>query len=417
MMNQQPQSRHGAGVAGTLLLSLLFLLSLLLLMPAGCCCALAPEQWSQERIYAAEVHTVNPELEGKLVKLKIAEIHSDAEVEDALFGIRGQFLTLSRDVFDFGREAEGTEFICGKEVDVLLSEGMMDGIRTSSFSPPSMRSGAFTLLHAGRLLSQDRDAPLLPLPPREQWPEVLRQKGEVPEPGVIFWRKSERPGDLFAHVRFRALRPGVLPCPLYVVARQRGNTLDLNDAHAGWLLQEDFDDTRDIGDMDGYDGLGLSLAFLSALVCTPLGWALLTLYIRLHRELSARGGWTRTSLALAMSVLFLLIVYPAWRLMIMLPVSPMVLFLLLPPLHMMCLRRSLPRFSARSTALLYLPSIILSLGAVMPYAFRWELRLPLAVLSALSSLVVAYLTRRRTLNPDTEKTEHPIQNMREADEQ
>lgn len=397
-INQQPHTEQGTRVAGTLLLAMLFLLILLLMMPAGCCCALAPEQWSQERIYAAEVNTVNPNLEGKLVKLKITEIHSDAEVEDALFGIRGRFLALSRDVVDSDREGEGTEFICGKEVDVLLSEGMMDGIRTARFSPAIMSSGAFTLLHVGCFLEPDRDAPLLPLPPREQWPDVLRQKGKVPEPGIILWRKSERPGDLFAHVRFRVLRPGVLSYPLYVVARQRGNTLDLNDTHAGWLLVEDFDDTRDIGDMDGYDGLGLSLAFMAAVVCTPLGWALLTLFIRLHREQTAMGGASRKSLMLAVMVLFLLFFYPTWRLMMTLPISPMVLFLLLLLLHMLCLRRCRPRFSARCTALLYLPSIIFSLGAVMPYAFRWELRLPLAVLSVLSSLIVVYLTCRRVLS-------------------
>ena len=105
-INQQPQTEQGTRVAGTLLLAMPFLLILLLMMPAGCCCALAPEQWSQERIYAAEVNTVNPNLEGKLVKLKITEIHSDAEVEDALFGIRGRFLALSRDVVDSDREGE-----------------------------------------------------------------------------------------------------------------------------------------------------------------------------------------------------------------------------------------------------------------------------------------------------------------------
>ena len=104
-MKQQSQTMKGKNVAASLVAVFLCFQIMLLLMPAGCCCAFAPEQLCQERIYAADVNTVNPELEGKLVKLEITEIHSDAEVEDALFGIRGRFLVLSRDVFDSDREA------------------------------------------------------------------------------------------------------------------------------------------------------------------------------------------------------------------------------------------------------------------------------------------------------------------------
>lgn len=405
-MNQQSQEMQGNRIVATLFMTILCLLILLSLIPAGCCCSLALEEWSQERVYAADVNTVNPELEGRLVKLKITEIHSDDEVEDTLFGMRGRFLVLSRDVVDSDREGEGTQFICGEEVDVLLSEGMMDGIRTSRFSPAKMRSGAFTLLHAGRFLAPDRDSPLLPLPPREQWPEVLQQKGEAPEPGVILWRESVSPGALFAHVRFRTLSPGILSYPLYSVARQRGNTLDFNDAHASWLLREDFEDIRDIGDMDGYDGLGLSFSCMLAVVCTPIAWALLALFIRLHRELSKRGGSSWIPLTLAATVIFLLSLYAMLRLSM--PISPMVLLLILLPLIMVYLRRNRPRFSARLAALLYLPTIIFGMGAVMPYAFRWELRLLPAILSVLSSLVVVYLTRRRVSCPNKEAAGHVI---------
>lgn len=406
MEHQQSQTIQGNSVVATLFMTILCLLILLLLMPAGCCCSLSLEQWSQERVYAADVNTVNPELEGKLVKLKITGIHSDDEVEDTLFGMRGRFLILSREVVDSDREGEGTQFIAGEAVDVLLSEGMMDGIRTTRVSPAKMRSGAFTLLHAGRFLDPDEDSPLLPLPPREQWPEVLRKKGEEPEPGVILWRESESPGALFAHVRFQTLSPGILSYPLYAVARQRGNTLDFNDAHARWLLQEYFEDIRDIGDMDGYDGLGLVLSCMSAVVCTPIAWALLALFIRFHREQSKRGGWSWTSLTLAVTVISLLSLYAMLRLSI--PLSPIVLLLILLPLLMICLRRSHPCFSARSAALLYLPTIIFGLGAVMPYAFRWELRLLPAVLSVLSALVVVYLTRRSGSCPNKEAAGHVI---------
>ena len=155
-MKQQSQTMKGKNVAASLVAVFLCFLIMLLLMPAGCSCALAPEQLCQERIYAADVNTVNPELEGKLVKLEITEIHSDAEVEDALFGIRGRFLVLSRDVVDIDRECEGTQFICNEDVDVILDSGMMDGIRSCRFSPAKMRSGVFTLLHAGRFLEPDR---------------------------------------------------------------------------------------------------------------------------------------------------------------------------------------------------------------------------------------------------------------------
>ena len=389
-MKQQSQTMKGKNVAASLVAVFLCFQIMLLLMPAGCCCAFAPEQLCQERIYAADVNTVNPELEGKLVKLEITEIHSDAEVEDALFGIRGRFLVLSRDVFDSDREAEGTQFICGEEVDVLLSEGMMDGIRTSRFSPAKMRSGAFTLFHAGRFLDLDRDSLLLPLPSREQWPEVLRNKGETPDPGIILWRHAEQPAELFAHLRFRTLPPGVLSYPLYVVARQRGNTLDFNDAHASWLLREDFEDIRDIGDMNGYDGSGLGLFFMAAVVCTPAAWALLALFIRLCRSLSKQGAWSWTSLSVVVLALLLLSLHQ----MLPLPVSPIVLFLLLLPLLIWCLSLCRPSFSCRMAALLYLPTIIFGLGAVQPFYFRWEFRLPLAVLSVLSALVAVYLSRR-----------------------
>lgn len=403
MEHQQSQTTQGNSVVATLFMTILCLLILLLLMPSGCCCSLSLEEWSQEHVYAADVNTVNPKLEGKLVKLKITEIHSDDEVEDTLFGMRGRFLVLSREVVDSDRKGEGTQFIAGDVVDVLLSEGMMDGIRTTRVSPAKMRSGAFTLLHAGRFLDPDRDSPL---PPREQWPEVLRKKGEEPEPGVVLWRESESPGALFAHVRFRTLSPGILSYPLYAVARQRGNTLDFNDAHAGWLLQEDFEDIRDIGDMYGYDGLGLELSCMSAVVCTPIAWALLTLFIRFHRELSKRGGNSWISLRLAVIVIFLLSLYAMLQLSI--PLSPIVLLLILLPLLMICLRRSHPCFSARFAALLYLPTIIFGLGAVMPYAFRWELRLLPAVLSVLSALVVVYLTRRSGSCPNKEAAGHVI---------
>ena len=392
-MNQQLHTNRGKNIASTLFVSLLFLLILLLLMPAGCCCAFAPEQLCQERIYAADVNTVNPELEGKLVKLEITEIHSDAEVEDALFGIRGRFLVLSRDVVDIDRECEGTQFICNEDVDILLSEGMMDGIRSSSFSPAKMRSGAFTLLHAGRFLKPDSESPLLPLPPREQWPEVLRNKGETPDPGIILWRHAEQPAELFAHLRFRTLPPGVLSYPLYVVARQRGNTLDMNDAHAARLLYEHFMKTQDVGDMNGYDGLGLGFFFMAAVVCTPAAWALLALFIRLCRSLSKQGAWSWTSLSGVVLVLLLLSLHQMWP---SFPVSPIVLFLLLLPLLIWCLSLCRPSFSCRMAALLYLPTIIFGLGAVQPFDFRWEFRLPLAVLSVLSALVAVYLSRRHS---------------------
>ena len=386
----------GKNVAASLVAVFLCFLIMLLLMPAGCCCALAPEQCCQERIYAADVNSVNPELEGKLVKLKITEIHSDAEVEDSLFGIRGRYLVLSRDVVDFDRESEGTQFICKEDVDVLLSEGMMDGIRSSHFSPAKMRSGAFTLLHAGRFLTPDRESPLLPLPPREQWPEVLRNKGETPDPGIILWRHAEQPDELFAHLRFRTLPPGVLSSPLYVVARQRGNTLDMNDAHAARLLYEHFMKTQDVGDMNGYDGLGLGLSFMAAVVCTPAAWALLTLFLRLCRTLSKQGAWSWTSLSVVVVVLLLLSLHQ----MLPLPVSPIVLFLLLLPLLIWCLSLCRPRFSCRMAALLYLPTIIFGLGSVLPFDFRWEFRLPLAVLSVLSALVAVYLTHRHSRAAD-----------------
>lgn len=387
----------GKNVAASLVAVFLCFLIMLLLMPAGCCCALAPEQCCQERIYAADVNSVNPELEGKLVKLKITEIHSDAEVEDSLFGIRGRYLVLSRDVVDFDRESEGTQFICKEDVDVLLSEGMMDGIRSSHFSPAKMRSGAFTLLHAGRFLAPDRESPLLPLPPREQWPEVLRNKGETPDPGIILWRHAEQPAELFAHLRFRTLPPGVLSSPLYVVARQRGNTLDMSDAHAARLLFEHFMKTQDVGDMNGYDGLGLTLSFMAAVVCTPAAWALLALFIRLCRSLSKQGAWSWTSLSVVVVVLLLLSLHQMWP---SFPVSPIVLFLLLLPLLIWCLSLCRPSFSCRMAALLYLPTVIFGLGAVQPFDFRWEFRLPLAVLSVLSALVAVYLTRRHSRAAD-----------------
>ena len=396
-MKQQSQTMKGKNVAASLVAVFLCFLIMLLLMPAGCCCALAPEQCCQERIYAADVNSVNPELEGKLVKLKITEIHSDAEVEDSLFGIRGRYLVLSRDVVDFDRESEGTQFICKEDVDVLLSEGMMDGIRSSHFSPAKMRSGAFTLLHAGRFLAPDRESPLLPLPPREQWPEVLRNKGETPDPGIILWRHAEQPAELFAHLRFRTLPPGVLSSPLYVVARQRGNTLDMSDAHAARLLFEHFMKTQDVGDMNGYDGLGLTLSFMAAVVCTPAAWALLALFIRLCRSLSKQGAWSWTSLSVVVVVLLLLSLHQMWP---SFPVSPIVLFLLLLPLLIWCLSLCRPSFSCRMAALLYLPTVIFGLGAVQPFDFRWEFRLPLAVLSVLSALVAVYLTRRHSRAAD-----------------
>ena len=386
----------GKNVAASLVAVFLCFLIMLLLMPAGCSCALAPEQCCQERIYAADVNSVNPELEGKLVKLKITEIQSDAEVEDALFGMRGRFLVLSRDVVDIDRECEGTQFICNEDVDILLSEGMMDGIRSSRFSPAKMRSGAFTLLHAGRFLEPDSESPLLPLPPREQWPAVLRETGEQPEPGIILWRNSEHPDELFAHLRFRSLPPGVLYYPLYVVARQRGNTLDMNDAHAARLLYEHFMKTQDVGDMNGYDGLGLGFSFMAAVVCTPAAWALLALFIRLCRSLSKQGAWSWTSLSVVVLVLLLLSLHQMLPLMKYFPVSPIVLFLLLLPLLIWCLSLCRPSFSCRMAALLYLPTIIFGLGAVQPFDFRWEFRLPLALLSVLSALVAVYLSRRHS---------------------
>ena len=272
----------------------------------------------------------------------------------------------------------------------------MDGIRSSHFSPAKMRSGAFTLLHAGRFLAPDRESPLLPLPPREQWPEVLRNKGETPDPGIILWRHAEQPDELFAHLRFRTLPPGVLSSPLYVVARQRGNTLDMNDAHAARLLYEHFMKTQDVGDMNGYDGLGLGLSFMAAVVCTPAAWALLTLFLRLCRTLSKQGAWSWTSLSVVVVVLLLLSLHQ----MLPLPVSPIVLFLLLLPLLIWCLSLCRPRFSCRMAALLYLPTIIFGLGSVLPFDFRWEFRLPLAVLSVLSALVAVYLTHRHSRAAD-----------------
>ena len=52
--------------------------------------------------------------------------------------------------------------------------------------------------------------------------------------------------------------------------------------------------------------------------------------------------------------------------------------------------------------------IIFGLGAVLPFDFQWELRLPLAVLSVLSALVAVHLTRRRTMSPNKKAAEHAI---------
>lgn len=394
-MNPPSHPRQGKSKAGSLLLTLLWLPILLLLLPAGCCCALSLEQLFRERIYEADVNTVNPELEGKLVKLKITEIQPLAPVQDPLFGIRGNFLVLSRDVFDSALQAEGTQLICADDVDVLLWEGMMDGIRSCRFSPARMRSGAFTLLHAGRFLSSEPDAPLLPLPPREQWPAVLRQKASVPEPGVIFWRKSEHPDDLFAHVRFRALHPGVLSYPLYVVARQRGNTLDMSDKHACQLLWEDFGETRRVGDAGAYYGLVLSFSLLAAMCCTPLGWALLALYLWLRRGLMASGRYSRRSALAALALQCLLVCLCGWQGMYGAIVEPLAWALPLALLLGLCLRGARPRFGARCTALLYLPVIILFLSAVLPYcACRWEERLIPAALAILCAWGATRLTRR-----------------------
>ena len=72
-----------------------------------------------------------------------------------------------------------------------------------------------------------------------------------------------------------------------------------------------------------------------------------------------------------------------------------VIFALL-PLLIWCLSLCRPSFSCRMAALLYLPTIIFGLGAVQPFDFRWEFRLPLAVLSVLSALVAVDLSRRHS---------------------
>ena len=393
-MKPASHPRQGKSIAGTLLLTLLWLPILLLLLPAGCCCALSLEQLFRERIYEADVNTVNPELEGKLVKLKITEIQPLAPVQDPLFGIRGNFLVLSRQVFDSALQAEGTQLICGDDGDVLLSEGMMDGIRSCQFSPAKMRSGAFTLLHAGRFLEPEQDAPLLPLPPREQWPAVLRQKGAVPEPGVIIWRKSEHPDDIFAHVRFRALPPGVLSYPLFVVARQHGNTLDMSDKHACQLLWEDFGETHHVGHSNPLDGLELAFSLVAAVFCTPLGWALLTLYLWLRRGLMASGRYSRHSALAAAALQCLLVCLCGWQGMYGAIVEPLAWALPLALLLGLCLRGARPRFGARCTALLYLPVIILFLSAASPIGFRWEVRLIPAALAVLCAWGATRLTRR-----------------------
>lgn len=167
----------------------------------------------------------------------------------------------------------------------------------------------------------------------------------------------------------------------------------MNDAHAASLLYDHFMKTQDVGDMNGYDGLGLGLFFMAAVVCTPAAWALLTLFLRLCRTLSNQGAWSWTSLTVAVVVLLLLSLHQMWP---SFPVSPIVLFLLLLPLLIWCLSLCRPSFSCRMAALLYLPTIIFGLGAVQPFDFRWEFRLPLAVLSVLSALVAVYLSRRHS---------------------
>ena len=327
----------------------LFLLAVLLLLPAGCSCFGGVEQGMQEPIYEADVNTVNPALDGKLVKLKISALHTDAVVKDPLFGVQGNYLSLSRDVVEFGGECEGELFCTGEAVDVEWTEGEMDGIRSCRVSPSTMRSGAFTVLHAGRFLSPTPQAALLPLPPREQWPAVLQQKGDSGQDNIILWYQSAAPDAEYAHLRFRALAPGELPEPLYAVARQRGNTLNMNDHQATVLTFKEFNTTHNTGHLNRYNGIELALCGTLALVCTPLAWLALAAGIRLWRT---------------------------WR-------TP----------------ANSPRFSPRLTALLYLPLITLIAGTLWPFWVNLQHRWPLAVAAVLYALLVRFLTRPHRVCP------------------
>lgn len=327
----------------------LILLAALLLLPAGCSCFWGVEQCMQEPIYAADINTVNPALDGKLVKLKISALHTDAEVKDPLFAVQGNYLSLSRDVVEFGGECEGELFCTGQAVDVEWTEGEMDGIRSCRVSPATMRSGAFTVLHAGRFLSPTPQAPLLPLPPRDLWPAVLQQKGDSGQDNIILWHQSTAPDAEYAHLRFRALAPGELPAPLYAVARQRGNTLDMNDPQATVLTHKEFYATHNTGQLNWYNGIELAFCATLALVCTPLAWLALAAGIRLWRT---------------------------WR-------TPAV-----------C-----PRFSPCLSALLYLPLIALIVGILWPFWFNWQHRWPLAVAAVLYALFVRFLIRPRCVCP------------------
>jgi len=128
---------------------------------------------------------------------------------------------------------------------------------------------------------------------------------------------------------------------------------------------------------------------------------------KMNQQLHTNRGKNIAS-TLFVSLLFLLSLHQMLPLMKSFPVSPIVLFLLLLPLLIWCLSLCRPRFSCRMSALLYLPTIIFGLGAVLPFDFQWELRLPLAVLSVLSALVAVHLTRRRTMSPNKKAAEHAI---------
>lgn len=373
--------------------AVLCLAVLLLSLPAGCTCSLALEQWLQESVYLGDVNTVNPELEGRLVKMALREVRTDTVLEDPLFGLRGNWTVLTRSVFDSRLSTIPGESQIGEEVDVEWGTMERDGIRECRFTPARVQSGAFTLLHPRGVFIYTPE--LLPLSPREQWPELLQQKGEA-ECGseVILWRGEQK--DDYATVRFRAASPGVLDTPIYVLARQRGNVLDFTEAHTGRVPPEIYPRLKNVGDMDGYDGLGLALYGLLAIVSTPLAFLVLVLHIRHWR---ANGSpFSPGLLAVVVSGMCILPLLPWLFVRLLPPVGFLVIALLLPLALLLILRLCRPRFSPRLSALLYLPGIVLWLAAVQPVAFHLEQRLLLAGLALLYALVACFISRRSSVN-------------------
>ncbi len=102
-----------------------------------------------------------------------------------------------------------------------------------------------------------------------------------------------------------------------------------------------------------------------------------------------------TALCLAAGLQCLFVCLCGWQGMYGDIVEPLAWALPLALLLGLCLRGARPRFGARCTALLYLPVIILFLGAVLPYyACRWEECLIPAALSILCAWGATRLTRR-----------------------